>query len=69
MYRDLGWRWWWTYGDNSMEYHAVVVSTLCQLCKVLAGLDEWETMGLFWDGTALRIDEWTYSRGMVPIKL
>ena len=27
-----------TYGDDSMKYHAVVVSALCQLCKVLAGL-------------------------------
>ncbi len=26
------------YGDNSMEYYAVVVTAFCQLCKVLAGL-------------------------------
>ena len=26
------------YSDNSMEDYAVVVTTLCQLCKVLAGL-------------------------------
>ena len=31
-----------TYGDNSMEYYAVVVTALCQLCEVFAGLPGWK---------------------------
>jgi hypothetical protein len=50
-----------------MEYHAVVVTALRQLCKVLAGLPV---------GNATRVSDVpeieerrTYLRSMVPIKL
>jgi hypothetical protein len=50
-----------------MEYHAVVVTALCQLGKVLAGLPIGNISVIV---VVPRTEAWeTYSRSMVPIEL
>ncbi len=53
-----------TYGNNTVEYHAVVVTTLRQLCEVFAGLENASSWSI-----SRTLKQETYPGGMIPIEL